>query len=715
MPVRQSVSWNQIGKRLLVGLVLIWLACARLVAAGQAAGRHGDVPPQFTLEPCPVPLPGGMTEGVDITCGKVCVPEFHDEPDGRRIDLAVAVVKARSPSPLPEPIVWLEGGPGGPALEGLPHLPEFLYANRDLIVFDQRGAGHSVPALECPEVEDPMWEVLSVDEQEQAWTDALLRCFRRLRSEGVNLGAFSTHESAQDVIDVARALGYGQVVLYGSSYGTRLGLTVLGLFPDCCRSAVLDGVSPPELSWARDKAQNAQASLSEVFRACAEDDECARAFPHLRDDFERLIERLDENPLDLCSYTSPGARCPLSIGGADVVEGLSRRLHAGFPVSIMPAVLSQAAQGDHALLAEIVVPAIGYGRRGLTVGMFYAITCSDEGPETGWPECADWPPGGAHMHRPTAAGPVSSDIPVLLLNGRFDVVTPPRYGEAAARTLSQSTLVTFPNAGHGVIGSSECADRVIAQFLADPEADLDLSCVHALSDLDFVVPSEVIPVSLLAVGARYRQLWGWLRLYLVPGGATTLASAIPAAVVVHPLVRRLRSTPRVARLLERWDRLRQKGWLCRSRRAASVSAALLAPLLLLFGWFVPLGRRVRKKWKRWERREQRAIPRLARRVPGMAALLGALTVGVVLVAVLLLFTGWWYHFLLLGLPRSMLWLIVLPWCYVVVAALLTAGTILGILSPKWSRLRKIYYTLAAGSALMESGALAFVGLLTPPL
>ncbi len=272
--MRKSPPWKPTHKRFPAGVVLACLVCALLAAGDRVSAWRGNVSPQFTREPCPVTLPVWMREGVDVICGKVSVPLVHAEPQGKRIRLAVAVVKARSPSPLPEPIVWLEGGPGGHALERLSYLPKFFYANRDLIVFDQRGAGHSVPALECSLPTIP-WPHTYLSLSAAYCLD------QELRRRGVNLGAYNTHESAQDVIDVVRALGYDRVVLYGGSYGTRLGLTVLALFPDCCRSAVLDGVLPPGPSWTRQEQQlqNVRSALSEVFAACAGDDECARAYP----------------------------------------------------------------------------------------------------------------------------------------------------------------------------------------------------------------------------------------------------------------------------------------------------------------------------------------------------------------------------------------------------------------------------------------------------
>ena len=90
--------------------------------------------------------------------------------------------------------------------------------------------------------------------------------------------------------------------------------------------------------------------------------------------------------------------------------------------------------------------------------------------------CEAWP----HDPAPEGAGaPVSSDVPTLLLSGARDPVTPPRWAELAAETLSRSRHLVVPDAAHGTLHLGCVPDRV-ARFLDDPSrlGDLDDACVQ---------------------------------------------------------------------------------------------------------------------------------------------------------------------------------------------------------------------------------------------
>jgi pimeloyl-ACP methyl ester carboxylesterase len=190
-----------------------------------------------------------------IACGMLTVREDRSQPNGATIQLAVAIIPTRSPTPAPDPVVYLAGGPGSAALSGAPRLARawapFL-ANRDLIVFDQRGTGFSRPALRCPESERSsdaeLGRVLSADESVRAEVAALQRCHARLVREGVHLGAYTSAASAHDLEDLRVALGYGRWNLLGISYGTRLALTAMRDTPQSIRSVILDSTYPLQVN-----------------------------------------------------------------------------------------------------------------------------------------------------------------------------------------------------------------------------------------------------------------------------------------------------------------------------------------------------------------------------------------------------------------------------------------------------------------------------------
>lgn len=80
-----------------------------------------------------------------------------------------------------------------------------------------------------------------------------------------------------------------------------------------------------------------------------------------------------------------------------------------------------------------------------------------------------------------------SDIPALVLAGRYDPATPPYWSESTAGTLGQATYVEFPTLGHGVMRSNDCGLAIGLAFINDPAAEVDVTCVDSLAPIDFVL------------------------------------------------------------------------------------------------------------------------------------------------------------------------------------------------------------------------------------
>ncbi len=184
-------------------------------------------------------------------CGYLFVPEDRTQPNSPLVQLAVAIVRSSSPNPAPDPVVFLQGGPGAHSLDMLAGLNTIynnspfydILSQRDLILFDQRGVGYSLPSLNCPEVDDQTYQDLSLNlSREEAQLHSVhsyQACHDRLVQDGKNLEAFTSAASAADVNDLLLALEYEKWNLLGVSYGTRLALTVMRDFPEGVRSVIL--------------------------------------------------------------------------------------------------------------------------------------------------------------------------------------------------------------------------------------------------------------------------------------------------------------------------------------------------------------------------------------------------------------------------------------------------------------------------------------------
>jgi pimeloyl-ACP methyl ester carboxylesterase len=96
--------------------------------------------------------------------------------------------------------------------------------------------------------------------------------------------------------------------------------------------------------------------------------------------------------------------------------------------------------------------------------------------------CSVWPRGVLDPDLRTA---LATDLPVLLLSGDADPITPPRFAERAAVGFSNSRHLTGVNQGHGQAGRT-CIPEVMAQFIESASVQgLDEDC---LAERQFAMP-----------------------------------------------------------------------------------------------------------------------------------------------------------------------------------------------------------------------------------
>ena len=497
-PVARSARRGRLPRWLLVTLVgMLALAVLAggtgvLVSLLHRQPNPSPATSTFQTTSCPFKLAAGVVEGKDVVCGYLRVPADHSRPQGPTIRLAVAIIKASYSVPASDPVVDLQGGPGtqllatiGPVLTPTT-LSNLQFGDRDLILLDQRGVGYSQPSLSC-----------------QA-SETLLACHDRLVRQGINLNDYTTIQNAGDVHDLVHALGYHQVTLWGISYGTRLALTVMRLFPADIRSVVLDSTSPPQVNIDAGFPAATQRAFDTLFRGCAASSYCNQHYPHLQAVFARLVGDLNQHPATV-QVTNPQTGKPVSvvITGDGVIDGVRNALYETALIPKLPKVIYQLAHHDYTEAAA-VAEATNAAQGSVSLGMFYSVECSDVTfltpqampaavqmvePETrhyfltalqaDYADCQLW-----HVQPEPAAQrqPVTSAIPTLILAGEYDPTTPPAYGRLAAQTLSRSYFFLFPGTGHGVIGRVSCANSMFLAFVERPTEKPDTTCMSGVGE-----------------------------------------------------------------------------------------------------------------------------------------------------------------------------------------------------------------------------------------
>jgi pimeloyl-ACP methyl ester carboxylesterase len=398
-------------------------------------------------------------------------------------------------------LVTNPGGPGGSGVDFVRQdatavFPAAVRERFDIVGFDPRGVGLSTP-VRC---EADLESYLSADPDPitaAQWT-ALVAADRAFATAcGTNagplLGDVSTVSAARDLDLLRAALGEAKLTYVGYSYGTFLGATYAGLFPDHVRALVLDAAVDPALDLVgrlRGQAASFEGALDRFLASCSADPSCGfyeggasgRAF-------DRLIAGLDRKPLP----------APLVGGGRAATAGmawnaiLGALYSPGFGWPYLARALGLAAAGDGSLLLATADALNGRkpdGEYSNEVEANSAINCADEpaptdpaaymtlaqqllktAPRVGRVlaatglTCAFWP-----VHPTAAPAPIraAGAPPIVVIGGTGDPATPYAWSVALAKELSSGVLLTRTGEGHGSYGfGTPCIDAPVDAYLLD--------------------------------------------------------------------------------------------------------------------------------------------------------------------------------------------------------------------------------------------------------
>ncbi|HEX9018774.1 MAG TPA: alpha/beta fold hydrolase [Anaerolineaceae bacterium] len=549
--------------------ILLALLC--LGPRGAARAQSGGFSARYDVVPCStlaLQTPASLMQSLNLQCGWLTVPAVHADPSGPTIQLAVVIIKSASASPSPDPLVMLQGGPGGSTIDTYTQLipldARLRSLDRDIVLFDQRGTEYSKPSLFCQAYYDESIRQLNEDlthaEADRRAQVALQTCHDQWVKNGVNLSAFDTLENAADVESLRQALGYQKINLYGVSYGTEVVLQYSRSYPQGLRSAIIDSVLPPQINFIQDAPSTSQRALEAVFTACASQPECNTAYPNLKQVFYQQVDRLNKAKAHI-EVTDPksGQVYPALLDGSGLINSILQMLYLTDMVPLTPRVIYQVKNNDYRFLENII--ALTTFDKSLNMGMYFSVVCSEDTQIdaqklnlAGMPSqladyetemvqqvaqtCSFWK---VDPIADTAHQPVASNVPTLVLAGAFDPATPPAYAQQAAQTLAKSYFVLFPIGGHGQLTSGECQDAVFLQFLDTPTQKPVTTCVEQ-QKMSFSVPGSLVRLPVLI---NLLNLQGAVGAQLAVYALALLI--LLSALVIYPgvwLVRRLRGPSR---------------------------------------------------------------------------------------------------------------------------------------------------------------------------
>ena len=394
---------------------------------------------RLALEDCRIRAARGFP-GIKARCGTLQRHEDPANPDSPILSLFVAVVPALSLEPQPDPLVPIAGGPGQASSDFYAAYQgafEKVRRNRDIVLLDQRGTGQSA-AMNCEAVEDIIEGRFS-REQTLAVTQ---ECLEQLPHDP---RFFTTSVAVGDLEALRQALGYSAFNLYGISYGSRVAQHFVRRYPASTRTVILDGVVPPQIALGPAIAIEAQNALDAIFERCAESEVCAERFPDIREDFSILQAELVDEPVTI-NLPDPLTGKPeeMSFGPQELAAALRLLSYHPNSVAVMPMLINEAIRGNYAPLASQFMMIAASVSDAMSIGMHNAVVCTEDAPYFAGEQvsrdaldatyigplqldaletiCSVWPTGVLDEDFKT---PLASDLPVLLLSGEADPVTPP--------------------------------------------------------------------------------------------------------------------------------------------------------------------------------------------------------------------------------------------------------------------------------------------------
>ncbi len=455
------------------------------------------------LQRCEIGLHSAGVPTMRAFCTLFAVPENWSEPAGRKITLHVAIVKADLAHAHDDFLTFLDGGPGGAATQDYPLVAAAfapLHRQRSVLLIDQRGTGDS-NALRCSGADNahtPAPGSAAVGEPASALNlRRTAQCLAALRTHAAP-EFYTTTDAIQDLEAVRLAIGGPQLDLVAVSYGTRVAQQYASRYPASVRSIVLDSPVPNSLILLSEHARNLDAALQELFGRCRASAACRQQFGDPAATLARLRARLRQAP-QAVSGRDPATFAPLkrSLSEQDLTSIVRMYMYSPLTAALLPLMLQQADQGDWGPLMSQSKLLTDDLNGQLSSGMELSVLCSEDAsalrarPEDqqsvfGTQEidnakasCSLWPqrPLRADFHQP-----FQTQLPVLVLSGAHDPVTPSRYGSAIAAVLPHARWLLAAGQGHGVM-TVGCMPKLIARFVdtLDPKA-LDAHCLEPLGN-----------------------------------------------------------------------------------------------------------------------------------------------------------------------------------------------------------------------------------------
>ena len=443
-----------------------------------------------------IPLEGGGF--VNAERGMYFAPVNRSVPDSAVIGVEVYRFRA-SPDAEPgtPPVFFLHGGPSFAGLERALEQPGTFERRwlpltnvSDVVVVGQRGIGSSKPTTTIdvtspsPRPDQPSDAVEAAAQLQRVLADE--RSF--WEESGLDLRGFTVVQAAEDVNDVRQALGYDKIIIWGGSFGSHWGMSLMRLHPEIVERAILRGMEGP------DHTYDHPGHLWNVYRRVAEEAEAAPELQGMIPDggliaaIEAVVARAAQQPFTVpVADPADGTRHEVLFDG-ESIKRVSRGYSGG--LASWPTDVITMSRGDFSEAARRLYAQSSSTERDFTTASYFMLDCgsgitpqrlaeqnADPAIALLWrmnwsyrAGCSAWDSDLGDAFRQN----FETDIPTVIAHGTWDLSTPYENALELVPYFKNSTFIPVIRGPHGAIqaamGASPEFRAGILHFAASGDA-----------------------------------------------------------------------------------------------------------------------------------------------------------------------------------------------------------------------------------------------------
>lgn len=448
--------------------------------------------------------------------GMMFVPVNRSKPNSDFISVEVYRFKrSDKANPNTPPIFFLYGGP---SFEGLERIFEKLGAFEeeewyplvgisDVVIVSQRGIGPSKPTTTIETTTKPLPPDQQYNDEEAIaeYQDVLAREKAVWEKLGLDLSGFTVIEAAADVKDVRKALGYDKIVIWGGSFGSHWGMTIIRYHPEIVERVILRGMEGP------DHTYDHPGHLWNVYKRVAEEAEKA---PELKDlipegglikAIETVIERVEKKPFKVTVTDTETNESQDVLFDGETMRGLAKGYSRGLPS--WPADVITLYNGDCSKAAERAVRRYQNSGRSFSTASYYMLDCGsgitakrlaeyNADPalrilgRMNWDYTAGCPVWGSDLGNEFRQN-FETDIPTVIVHGTWDTSTPYENALELVPYFKNSKFIPVLRGPHGAIRAAMKASEQFKKGIMHFAATGDMSELPdqvEMPSVDWVIP-----------------------------------------------------------------------------------------------------------------------------------------------------------------------------------------------------------------------------------